>query len=424
MAALRGARVAARSGTRELDRFVLVVPRMHALWAAVAAALISACVSDGVDGGVSVQIYNRDGVPLASWPVAFHGADGRLLDAGLTDVNGIARGPMEPDGMVTYRGPFIDGRLITRGQIQPGDFVINAAPSAPAELDSTLTVVTSNTPAAGRLVRLAVECGPRLVRANGVPGHLFTVNLPGTCAWDGTGERSIRIFATVTDERAEIVAYTTFDTHVIPPDSAPISVHRWNQDLVTLPVTFENLDADVVRYRLEVATVIGPESLTLFIEDGREPASSVTSHVAVPAGIEGHSSFRFEAQFATAELTIEQPLGLPPQELLPRITAIALRVNDDRDRLRPVVVYSTERPLDGDLVVTATLVAPASSWEVTRMRGPTVRLPELPASFAPFLVEDLEVFVVGVRVETPSPKGPITRTTGMPYHPWVRELPL
>jgi hypothetical protein len=395
---------------------------MHALWAAVAAALISACVSDGVDGGVSVQIYNRDGVPLASWPVAFHGADGRLLDAGLTDANGIARGPMEPDGMVTYRAPFIDGRLITRGQIQPGDVVINAAPSAPAQLGRALTVVTSNTPAGGRLVRLAVECGPRLVRANGVPEHPFTVNLPGTCARDGTGERSVRIFATVTDERAEIVAYTTFDTHIIPTDSAPIRIHRWNQDLVTLPVTFERLDADLVRYRLEAATVIGPESLTLFIEDGLDPASSVTSHVAVPAGITGHASFRFEAQFATAELTIEQPLGLPPQELLPRITATALRV--DGDRMRPVVVYSTERPLDGDLVITATLVAPASSWELTRMRGPIVRLPELPASFASFLVEDLEVFAVGVRVETPSPKGMITRTTGMPYHPWVRELPL
>src|SRR4051812_38076793 len=105
--------------------------------------LAAGCSTDSSGPTATGTVRNGEGHPLANWPVAFHGSDGRLLDSMLTDAQGTAEGPMEADGMVTYFGAVIAPMLVTRGNVQPGDHVVNMVlPEPPAEAATTLIVGT------------------------------------------------------------------------------------------------------------------------------------------------------------------------------------------------------------------------------------------------------------------------------------------
>ena len=89
----------------------------------------------GTDGGggdrATFTLYSveADGMLRPNAPIAFQGADGRLLAVIRTDKDGVAIGPMEPGGLITFWGdPY---SLITVGGVQVGDAIVRWRPSVP-----------------------------------------------------------------------------------------------------------------------------------------------------------------------------------------------------------------------------------------------------------------------------------------------------
>jgi hypothetical protein len=288
---------------------------------------VSACVLDAPAATVSVELYNRDRMPLATWPVAFHGADGRLLDVAVTDARGRAIGVMEPDGMVTYLAPFLDERYITHGGIQPGQTFRNVAPGPePEPLAHRLVVTTSAVPDAARLCAVRVPCADRVVEARGVPGAQLVVDLPPGCArTDASGHPVVTMLASATDERAEMIAYAAFPALAVARSPMYLTVATWRQDLLEVPVVVAGLGPDLVRYRVSVDALVGEAALVRALDEGDGPGPDASATFAIPAGIAERARVRFEAYFASGAIVIEQragldaPLAFGPAELPPRM---------------------------------------------------------------------------------------------------------
>jgi hypothetical protein len=402
---------------------------------ALAAVFAAGCsTTDAASTGTaSVQLYNRDGVALAHWPVMFHGADGSRLAVVNTTQSGLASGPMEPGGMVTYRSPFPNNQLVTRGGIQPDDRVFDGV--RPERVDPApryaVVVSTPGAPSSARLCQIAIVCGDRTVEARGVPGADIAVEVPQTClAADATGNRSAYALATATDETYQIIAYAVFPAVVLPTDGiARVAITEWRTDFTDSLATITGLDPDLVRYSVDAKAFVGSAAIARVIRDGDGPATTVSSTVHLPAGLPGASLYRFEALFATGELVVEQhvtagaPLFLGPADLPPRITAMSLAPTPgDPDTGRPTITFTTERSIDDVVTIDAVLVAYDASWRLANMPGPSVHLPELHAELFPYLplftADDLALREVAATTRTPSSHGDTVRTTAMPYAPW------
>lgn len=392
----------------------------------LAAIFAAACTTDPAGGGTaSVQLYNRDGLALARWPIMFHGADGGRVSVVNTNPNGFASGPMEPDGMVTYRSPFPNNELVTRGQVQPDDVLIDGIPPDPVDPLPRyyVAVSTPGAPSSARLCQIQIMCGDRTVGARGVPGTDITVEVPQTCAAiDATGSASAYVIATATDERYQVIAYAAFPAVVVATDRlARVATTEWRTDFIDTKATITGLHPDLARYRIDAEAFVGAAPFARVIHDGDGPATTVSSTVHLPAGLPGASLYRFEALFATGELIVEHPVSvgaplfLGPADLPPRITAMSLTP----DAARPTITFTTERSIDHEVTIGAVLVATDASWRLMNMPGPSVQLPELHADEFPFLpyftADDLVLHELSATTRTPCIYGDTVRTTAMPY---------
>jgi hypothetical protein len=353
-------------------------------------------------GTATVALANREGIPLANWPVVFHDADGSQLAIKATDARGLVTGPMDHDGMVTYRSPFPNNELVTRGGVQLGDVVIDGGTPAPiAGATSTVVIATPGAPEAARLVRIDVICGDRVIEQRGVPGTEIAVTVPSSCP------STVFAFATAADETAQAIAYDVFTVergHAIVP--------QWRTDFTNAPATIVGLDDDLVRFRVEAEAFLHGASIVHVIHDGDGSASTVTPPLRIPAGIPGASKYRLDAVFETGELVVEQelfpetPFVVGPTDLPPRITAMTL----DGD----AIAVTTERAIDERVEVDAVLVAADASWRV-RMPGPIVRLPDVDVAAFPqlpyFSLDTVELAGVALRYRHDN----ATLTTAMPF---------
>lgn len=400
---------------------------------ATAAGLAACGLSDPERPPAYVTIFNRDGAPLANWPVAFHGNDGRLLEAMTTDASGQAVGPMEPDGMVTYQAPFLHEKVITHGGVQPGDHLVNTnVRDAQDGVALRLVVDTSNAPVAARLCRISVPCGNRVIEARGVPGTDVAIDLPDACApADASGNRAVYLIATATDERAEVIAYAAMDRLTVAASPARVTIGSWNTEIVDVPLTVLGLAPDLVRYHIEARTLVGDATVAYAARDGEGPGTQIDDSVRVATRIATDAAYRVDALFSTDEMMIEQrvpigtPLAIGSPEIPPRMSSIRLAATaGDPDGRRPAIVFSTKERLVGDVTVDALLVGPDSSWLLRNMRGPVVRLPELPAGFAGFTIDELTLDAVAATTRVPCATGELTWTTAMPHIPSTAELPL
>jgi hypothetical protein len=382
------------------------------------ATLLAAGCFQSTEGGVaSVQLYNQEGAPLGHWPVMFHGADGKERAIVYTTDAGLAIGPMEPDGMVTYRSPFPENQLITRGGIQRDERVIDGIP--PEWVDPEFYSVVVRTPdtldAAG-LCQIEVVCGDRTVGARGVPGAEITVEVPKRCL-DST-KRSLYVLVTATDHIYQVIAYAAFPAVALTTDGvARLEVTAWRTDFVDDRATIVGLDPDLSRYSFDAEAFVGSAPVSYVGIDGDGPATDVTIPIHLPAGLPGASHYRFRALFATGQLIIEQdvPPGTPftvgPLDLLPRMTTMAL--SDTK------VTFSTERSIHEPVRIGAVMVAADASWRLVDMPGPPVELPDLRVTEFPFLpyfsIDDLTLKSVAATTRTTHDYGDTVLTTAMPY---------
>ena len=376
---------------------------------AIAMVLTGCTVNASPTPTATVQLYNREGVALADWPVMFHGADGSQLALATTNTGGRIAGPMEPDGYVTYRSPFPNNELVTRGRVQPDDVIVDGGAPAVAEgARRSIVVRTSQVPTAGTLCQIQLVCGGRALEFRGVPNRDIAVDVPAGCVTND----SIHIYATATDERYEVVAYA-----ILPsvPLSQPIAIAAWRADFTDSVATVRGLAPDLDRYRIEATAFAASAPIAHVILDGDGPTASIDAPIRLPAGLAGASQFRFKALFESGEITLEQdvaggtPFVLGPADLPPPITAMSL------DRTARTITFATKHPLAGDISVGAVMIATDASWRLVNMQGPTVALPELHADEFPFLpyfsLDSLELHELHATTRARD----ITRTTAVPY---------
>jgi len=391
---------------------------------ALTAVIVAGCSTQVIappPGTATVRLFNRDGVPLASWPVIFHGADGTQLRVVETTPEGIARGPMEPDGMVTYRSPFPTNELVTRGGVQPGDLVVDGLPPTPPEPLPPVPIVvrTANTPEAAGLWEVQIVCGGRIFSGRSTPIGEITVEIPQGCTADPTDVGAPYLLATATDERYEVIAYAVFPSIALAPN-ARLDITEWRTDFVDSPVRISGLDPDLARYSIDAQAFVGDALIAWYRRGGNGPTATVSSTIQVPAGIPGLSRYELDALFETGELIVERrvpdgtPLFVGPADLLPRITSMSLN-RDDSDPDRPTITFTTERPLDDDARIETVLVGTDVSWRLVNMQGPTVQLPELGAQVFPVLPYLSIPDLVLRRIAATTTYDDEVRTTAMPY---------
>jgi hypothetical protein len=374
-------------------------------------AVFAACtISDPIPTGVvEVQLNNREGVPLAAWPVVFHAADGSRLATVETTPHGLAVGPMEPGGLVTYRSPRPENQLITRGGLAPGDRVEDGEVPQHVEPDElSITVATPGAPATAGLCHVEVACGDRLITKRGVPGAELTVDLPASCLKPGSAHLYTLVRAT--DERYETIAYA--ELAVAP--SERVSVTTWRSDFVDATATITGLDHDLVRYSIEAESFVGDAAVAHIYHGGHGPASELSAALRFPAGIPGASHYRFDATFWTGQLVVEQrvapgtPFVLGPDDLPPKIIAMHYDVEARK------VSFATARPIEDSARVEAVLIDIDSSWRLV-MTGPTIELPDIDVTAFPFLpyfsTSSLELHEVSASYT----RGDTTLVTAFPY---------
>jgi hypothetical protein len=372
--------------------------------------LVGCTVNASPTPTAAVQLHNREGVPLADWPVMFHGADGVRLALGTTNSGGRVAGPMEPDGYVTYRSPFPNNELVTRGGVQPDDVIVDGgAPEVAVGERRSFVVGTSQVPASGSLCQIQLVCGDRAFERRGVPNHDITIDVPVGCIVND----AIHVYATATDERYEVVAYAILPS--VPLAAGRLEITEWRTDFTDTIATVRGLAPDLDRYRIEATAFSASAPIAHIIHDGNGPTASIDAPIHLPAGLPGASHYRFRALFATGEITIEQqlaagtPLVVGPTDLPPPITAMEL------DRSERVITFATKHPLEGDVSVGAVMIAADASWRLVNMPGPTVALPELDASEFPFLpyfsLASLELHELHATTRTRD----LVRTTAVPY---------
>ncbi|MBA2545205.1 MAG: hypothetical protein H0V17_36520 [Deltaproteobacteria bacterium] len=375
-------------------------------------ALFSGCtISEPSAAGIaSVQLHTIDGLPLADWPVMFHGADGSRLAVVPTTDAGIAVGPMEPDGMVTYRRPRLGNELITRGGIQPDDRVIDGRPlpHPPSGDLHQVIVSTVGTPDNAGLCQIQIVCGDRTLEARGVPGAEITIDVPQSC---GADTRSVYVLATATNERYEVIAYSVLP--VVTLQGTNRVVADWRTDFTDELATVEGLGSDLSRFNIEAEALVGATPIALVTFGGDGPASSVSATLRLPAGLPDASHYLFEGLFETGEIVIEQhvtdglPFTLGFSDLPPRISGMAL--------VDASIEVTAELPLRERAKIDALLVAADSSWLLVNMPGLPVQLPILDVTelLPYFSLDDLELNSVAARYED---RGRIV-TTAMPFRP-------
>lgn len=367
-----------------MARIVLSHANMSRL---VVVSLFAGCAaSDPIpEGSATVLLSNRDGVPLAGWPVVFHDADGTRLGKEHTDLDGRVTGPMNPGGMVTYRSPFPADELVTRGGVQLDALIVDGGPRpASSEPSGLVFVATPGAPAEAQLVEVGIACGTRVISARGVPGAELRLEVPRACP----GKPGPRFaLATATDHIAQVIAYDLFPVEL----DSHATVPRWRDDFLDQPATIAGLGSDLDRYGIEAEIVLGEASRIWVGHQGHGPAPAISAPLRLPVGIPGTARYRLDAFLTDGELVVEQqlpprtPFALGPADLPPRITEMTF----DGD----AVAFTTERPIDAPILVDAVLYDHGTTWRLTLPDGiralPDADPGEFPllASFTPDTLE-------------------------------------
>lgn len=339
----------------------------------------------------------RGGAPVANATVAYHDAQGVLVDTKITDAQGRASRLQTTDTMVTVategagaNGP--ERRLLTFVGVQPGDTLTAYAPSAPPSPQNVTVVFPSNAPASSVNFSAYVgsnRCSDLVTRGD---GNVFFS--PSYCAAGPT----VAVLAVARDANFAPLGFSFLKAQPIPTAAVTINtLPAWSQNMATFALTATNVSgntaeislsqiADGAAWRdIQLATVTGGTASHSF---QRFPgyADALQSDLAeLEPRANSRASYRTLGKRVAATTASD---SLDASQLLPAIDAVTI---DETTQARPLVSWTTTgatTSADGGFVAfrwfdTTDAGTVESSWAFVVPPGATsVRAPALPAAIA------------------------------------------
>lgn len=346
----------------------------------------------GPRGRVVVTVYD-EGAPIAERWVVFHDADGEVLDARRSGVDGKAAGEVPRGGMITVAHGDSLHALLTFSGVEPGDAIVVGEKDEEEGVATTAFAarITPPGPLAGA-ARYTVSLG---VGETALPDPAAPVELPVLSRFVEKDGR-FKVLAEALDATGEPLAFA-FARAPAPPDAgaaraAEVRLGAWTR-------AWRPLDLVLVH---PPSGSVAEAKLSIFAKDedrfDRRPRrvelGAATARVTFPVppglGTEGRIELAVTRD-GSRRTIVRREASLSPvttidlgATLLPSVTAVRLEPTGAPDR--PAIAWD----VDGDPAGADAAIAHAS-WPATREHVWTVvappgarrvRLPALPPELA------------------------------------------